>query len=236
MNSIILEKSTMALLSPDRGSKSSSASRSGSRQIKRLQFGYSATPEWAGYAIFSTMLDTYVLNALQTVLSDQMADRISSLEGLSSPLVLRIYLEYDKRALQTVDHCLRHLLRQVISHPLAPQVSEDLRRCYEIANSSAKPPTTEELMMLLALELTPFENTWIVLDGLEEVKGSVAQNLLRHFKAMITDMSEVNLRLAVFSRTSNEDKDVYGSEKVFCNSTKDHRYVLTYFLCLYTYS
>lgn len=163
---------------------------------------------------------------LQTVLSDQIRRKTYRSLNSSEALVLSIYLDYDSRRRQTVEHCLRHLLRQIVSHSSVPPIGE-VKRQHDITMSTGEQPTLGDLTNLLKSVLTHFQTVYIIVDGLEEVDKNIAAELQYELVQVRKDVKAVKIRLAFFSR--NEPAERTRGMGRFCDTGSGHRYVPSFF-------
>ena len=168
---------------------------------------------------------------MKTVLSNQIRSTLEKRNSTVKVPVLSLYLAYDRRSVQSLEHCLKSLLYQMLRYYKDgnDKISPALRDFKEGVNQTGAGTEAASLESLLLEELAHFNDVYIIVDGLEELDEESAQSLedtmLR--AQNVAGASGINVQLVLFTRTLREtvasveiecDAQRPGCEKYVCLS------------------
>ena len=111
-----------------------------------------------------------------------------------------IYCNYKDQAAQTASNLIACLARQVIGRPKA--LPQGVTALYEKLQDQKRRPSFDELKRLLVAMCNEHEQTYLIVDALDECEASHERRLLL---SVLESLPYTSAKLFVTSRPNNED-------------------------------
>ncbi|KAL9050312.1 MAG: hypothetical protein Q9162_006700 [Coniocarpon cinnabarinum] len=138
----------------------------------------------------------------------------AAVSGMNAP-VLSLRLDIQRDRIRSVEQCLCILIRQLLEHTHTFEPSEELA---ELLEEGCRTRTVERSVCKRALkaELGKFQNAFAIVDGLDEIDLGISSSLQDDLSQIREELSENNMRLAIFSRFNDEESGVDPRNPVIC--------------------
>lgn len=153
-----------------------------------------------------TFLSSIVINELDKL-------RLSEKGGVKDSAILMLYCKWDDSQSQSIDCLLASLIKQVAQR--YGLVSEEMSKMFTKHSKANTSPGREECLTVLNAELSRFSKTFIVVDGLDELREERSRLLLVE---TLTSM-DLKINLMVTSRPLDSIKRhfAYLSQAIYCD-------------------
>ena len=112
----------------------------------------------------------------KTTLASTAVDKLQELNEGHEVLVMSVFCKYDEPDTQSLDLLLASLLKQALQASSGSM--SELEAAYDRHRKEQSRPSANELRSLLQLALNRFGKTFLVLDGLDELKSSADREVL----------------------------------------------------------
>jgi ankyrin repeat protein len=153
-----------------------------------------------------TFLSSIVVNELDKL-------RLSEKGGVKDSAILMLYCKWDDSQSQSIDCLLASLIKQVAQR--YGLVSEETSKMFSMHSTADTSPGREEYLTVLNAELNRFPKTFIVVDGLDELREERSRLLL------IETLTSMNLKINLMVTSRPVDSItrhfVYLSQAIYCD-------------------
>ena len=130
-----------------------------------------------------------VLGVGKTVLSSILTHRLPSTSQQAPPLVLSIFVNYNSANVQTLEHLIGSLLKQLIQNDDLYVVSDGLRNVHRKAKHLHLDPVSyfDDIRKILVASLGLYDRFYIVVDGFDELPRRDRVKLLSELRRLQPD-------------------------------------------------
>lgn len=135
--------------------------------------------------------------------------------------VLIVYCGYNEAKSQSIDNLIAALIKQVVQ--IRPDVSKELKELYDHHSRTEIFPSLKDLIKVFRSELAKFDNSYVIVDGLDEILDE--SNRLE----LLETLTHGKVNIMVTSRPLESIQEIFGSvDGISCDGCEEERLRLIY--------
>lgn len=157
----------------------------------------------------------------KTFLASIVFEHLKSVHEGHNVAVLIVYCGYNEAKSQSIDNLVAALIKQIVQ--IRPEVSKELKELYDHHSRTEIFPSLKDLTKVFRSELAKFENSYIIVDGLDEILNE--SNRLE----LLETLTYGKVNIMVTSRPLESIQELFSSiYGISCDGCEEERLRLIY--------
>lgn len=162
-----------------------------------------------------------IVGAGKTFLASIAAEYLKNARKDQNVAVLILFCGYNEERSQSVDKLVAALIKELLQ--IRPEVSKELKKLFEESSRIDVLPSLEKLMPILRAELAKFDDSFIIIDGLDEMLDEAQR------RNLLETLTHGNVNIMITSRPLDSIRGLFSfSADITCDGCEEENFRFMY--------